>query len=352
MRIKIFGAGSIGNHMAHAFRTLDFEVSIFDNDIDALERMQNEIYPERYGGWDERINLYSSIDSFKGYYDIVVIGTPPSSHLEIALQVINQKPKALLIEKPLTYPFDKNLKKFYKIARDSETRVFVGYNHIVSKSMQKVNEILNNNLLGKLFSIDVSFRENWDGIFKAHPWLDGPKESYLGYYKKGGGATSEHSHAINMWQHLSRQANRGRIKELSSFIEFKTDNVINYDSISFLNVLSDDNLFGRIVQDVVTKPHQKVAEVIGENGSMKWFCNFSQFSDRVVLEKNNCEKETYEFKKTRKDDFLDEIKFILENINQNIIKSDIDLVHGIETMKVIEAAFISNKKQKNIIIEY
>ena len=142
MRIKIFGAGSIGNHMAHAFRTLDFEVSIFDNDIDALERMQNEIYPERYGGWDEQINLYSSIDSFKGYYDIVVVGTPPSSHLEIALQVINEKPKALLIEKPLTFPFDKNLNKFYEIARDSETKVFVGYNHIVSKSMQKVNEIL------------------------------------------------------------------------------------------------------------------------------------------------------------------------------------------------------------------
>ena len=42
------------------FRTLDFEVSIFDNDVDALERMQNEIYPERYGDWDEQINLYSS----------------------------------------------------------------------------------------------------------------------------------------------------------------------------------------------------------------------------------------------------------------------------------------------------
>ena len=125
MRIKIFGAGSIGNHMAHAFRTLDFEVSIFDNDIDALERMQNEIYPERYGDWDDQINLYSSIDSFKGYYDIVVVGTPPSSHLEIALQVINERPKALLIEKPLTYPFDKNLNKFFECFKNNFTFIAI-----------------------------------------------------------------------------------------------------------------------------------------------------------------------------------------------------------------------------------
>ncbi len=30
----------------------------------------------------------------------------------------------------------------------------------------------------------------------AHPWLAGPQDSYLGFWRRGGGASGEHSHAI------------------------------------------------------------------------------------------------------------------------------------------------------------
>ena len=39
----------------------------------------------------------------------------------------------------------------------------------------------------------------WDGIFAAHPWLEGPHASYLGYSSRGGGSSSEHSHAIAIY---------------------------------------------------------------------------------------------------------------------------------------------------------
>ena len=54
--------------------------------------------------------------------------------------------------------------------------------------------------LNEIKYIDVEIREHWQGIFNAHPWLDGPQDSYLGFWKKGGGAISEHSHGINIWQ--------------------------------------------------------------------------------------------------------------------------------------------------------
>ena len=60
MRVKIFGAGSIGNHMSYAFRTKGFEVHVCDNDVDALHRMEKSIYPERYGKWDSEIKLYEN----------------------------------------------------------------------------------------------------------------------------------------------------------------------------------------------------------------------------------------------------------------------------------------------------
>ena len=42
--------------------------------------------------------------------------------------------------------------------------------------------------MGKLQTLDVEFREYWGGIFEAHPWLNGPQDSYLGFWKRGGGA--------------------------------------------------------------------------------------------------------------------------------------------------------------------
>ena len=51
-KVKIYGAGSIGNHLSRAFRTIGYEVFVCDTDKAALERMKNEIYPSRYGAWD------------------------------------------------------------------------------------------------------------------------------------------------------------------------------------------------------------------------------------------------------------------------------------------------------------
>ena len=44
-KIKIYGAGSIGNHLANASRAKGWAVDICDIDPVALERTKNMIYP-------------------------------------------------------------------------------------------------------------------------------------------------------------------------------------------------------------------------------------------------------------------------------------------------------------------
>ena len=44
MKVKIFGAGSIGNHLAYACRSQNLDVTIFDIDDEALVRTKNKIY--------------------------------------------------------------------------------------------------------------------------------------------------------------------------------------------------------------------------------------------------------------------------------------------------------------------
>ena len=46
MKARIFGAGSIGNHLSNALRILKYEVEVIDIDKLALLRMKNEIYPQ------------------------------------------------------------------------------------------------------------------------------------------------------------------------------------------------------------------------------------------------------------------------------------------------------------------
>ena len=44
-KILIFGAGSIGNHMAFACKKLNYNVWVTDINPNALDRMKNKIYP-------------------------------------------------------------------------------------------------------------------------------------------------------------------------------------------------------------------------------------------------------------------------------------------------------------------
>ena len=189
-KIKIIGAGSIGNHFANAAKKLKLMVDVFDKDPKALIRMKNLIYPERYGKWDDSINILEVNN--KNFYDLIIIGTPPDTHLEIAMNELKTEPKAMLIEKPLTTPIFKNYKSFFARVNESNTRFFCGYDHVLGEAAQKIGEIYKKYSFGKLITIDVEFREHWQGIFDAHSWLDGPKDTYLGFTSRGGGAIGEH----------------------------------------------------------------------------------------------------------------------------------------------------------------
>ena len=77
LKVKVHGAGSIGNHLSHAARTLGWPVDLCDVDRNALERTRRQIYPGRYGQWDEAIGLFESSKAPEGGYDLICVGTPP-----------------------------------------------------------------------------------------------------------------------------------------------------------------------------------------------------------------------------------------------------------------------------------
>jgi predicted dehydrogenase len=338
MKVKILGAGSIGNHLSNAARRLGWSVDIIDPDPAALERTRTIVYPSRYGTWDDAIRLFAPDDAPSAGYDLICIGTPPDSHVPLARAAVTERPKAVLVEKPLCGPDLADVQELTDEAAAAGVAVFVGYDHVVGRAALMVADLLASGAIGEVATIDVEFREHWGGIFAAHPWLAGPWESYLGFTVRGGGASGEHSHAANLWQHFAHVVGAGRVSEVDATLDFVRDGCVDYDRLCLMNLRTETGLLGRCVQDVVTQPGRKWARIQGADGYIEWRCGAESGVDVVGGRLVGGEGFEERVSKTRADDFIEELRHIAEAIASTPATSPISLTRGIDTMRVIAAA--------------
>lgn len=350
MKVKIIGAGSIGNHLSQASRRMGWDVTLCDVDPAALERTRKEIYPSRYGKWDDAIQLSLSADAPRGGFDIIFIGTPPDHHVSLAIQAIEEKPRLLFVEKPFCPPSLAGLGKLESLSASLGIPVVTGFDHSVGKSIELARELAASGRIGEILTHDVEFRESWVGIFKAHPWLAGPHDSYLGFWKRGGGASSEHSHALHMWLHLADFFKLGVPESISAAIKYETPNGCDYDSMFSLNITTDRGNVGRVIQDVVTIPTRKYARIQGASGVVEWWNNYSPEGDAVFCTDASGKREEHIIKKTRPDDFLMELQHIQGLLEDpaRFASSPLRLELGARAARVVQAAHRSAGEKRTV----
>ena len=150
--------------------------------------------------------------------------------------------------------------------------------------------MLRDGRIGRIVTISARTREHWQGIFNAHPWLSGPSASYLGFSARGGGATGEHSHAINIWQHFAHLAGAGRVVEVSATLDRVARDGVDYDRSAFITLTTENGLVGDVIQDVVTSPAEKSARLQGETGFVEWRVNAAPGKDIGGLGRAGCER--------------------------------------------------------------
>jgi predicted dehydrogenase len=352
-QVKILGAGSIGNHLAYACREQGWAVTLCDVDRAALARTRDEIYPARYGRWDDAIRLAEPGELGGEAFDVVIIGTPPDLHVPLALAELRQNaPKLMLMEKPLCGPGLEGCDQLAEAADAAGTRVLVGYNHRMTAHTQRAIEWLAAAGLGPATTLRALFREHWGGIFAAHPWLSGPSDTYLGFTSRGGGALGEHSHAINIWQYFSGLAGAGRIIEISAMLDEVEAEGAAFDRIAQLSVRTESGLVGTIVQDVVTRPAQKWLRLEAERGYLEWQVNAAPDHDLVRLVEHGQPERVERLKKTRPDDFRGEIAHVGKLLDHPGLASPLSLEAGMDTMRVIAAAIASSREGRVVRVDY
>ncbi|MBI2627896.1 MAG: Gfo/Idh/MocA family oxidoreductase [Candidatus Niyogibacteria bacterium] len=356
IRVKIYGAGSIGNHLAYACRQKNWDVSVVDRDTQALKRMKEEIYSSRYGAWDSEIKLFTLQDQPRRKFDAIFIGTPPDTHLAIAIDVLKQEaPRVLQIEKPLCSPTLEGLAEFMRETRHhSDTAIIVGFNHLLAENTELLNLFIHKRNLGSLVSIDAEIRSSWKNIFLAHPWLAGPEDTYLGYWKRGGGAGGEHCHALNLWQYFAHQCGRGKVTEVSGTFEYIHNEKIYYDRLCFLTLKTDSGMVGRVAQDVVAQQKSKVARLWFERGIAEWHNDATKTTDQIIFQAYGKGREEIVIKKKRIDEFFREVVHInrLLDGTEKIENSPVRLERGIDTMLVLAAGHKSYANRKVVAVDY
>lgn len=351
-RIKIFGAGSIGNHLANAARTLGWDVVVCDISTEALQRMKTQIYPSRYGAWDDAIKLVPNGEAPVGGFDLIFIGTPPDIHMSLALSAIDERPKAILIEKPLCGPGLEDADLLWRRVQEAGIPAFVGYDHVVGAASKMVEDLLGENTIGRVLTLDVEFREHWAGIFKAHPWLRGPSDSYLGFWRRGGGASGEHSHAINLWQHFAHLIGAGKVTQVSAALEYVEADGASYDRLALMTLRTEKGITGRVAQDVITLPVSKRALIQGEEGRIEWVNGYDVAGDAVLVHRPGRDTVVNHLPKKRPDDFIAELKHIAAYTKDGADRSPIALSRGLDTMLVVAAAHRSNETARTTRINY
>ncbi len=342
-RVKVIGAGSIGNHLGHGCRTLGLDVTICDIDRSALQRARDVIYPNRYEAWDEAITLATPEELAKEAFDMVIVGTPPATHLKVATtELETTRPGVILIEKPLAHPSSSDIEEFIMAAERSSTRVLVGYNQRLKPNTEHFVQLATSLDLGALRGLNSNMLESWDGILRAHFWMKSERDSYLAFTDQGGGALLEHSHALNLFLYFADVLGQGRVTDVQADIEWVSHEDGRYDRDSGLSLALESGLVGTVRQDLHTWPASKEAIAIFDKGALVW--SMGDSSDRVEHRSTDGDViEAWNFPKTRPDDFIGELVHLHSVWENPGTQSPIDLSHGVAVMDVILAAFESSQ---------
>lgn len=347
---KVIGAGSIGNHLTYALRSLNVQVTVVDVDKSALERTRTVIYPERYGSFDTSITLAHPDDVGNQAFDLCVIGTPPYTHVTIASRELSVGHRALLIEKPLASPGADTLRKFAEIVEESPTRVLVAYNQRLKTNTAEFLAQAQSLNLGTLTYVSSRMREDWAGILKAHPWLSDATESYLGHTSRGGGALYEHSHAVDFALFIAHELGQGRPETVEATLDTVDHDSGSYDKEAKLSITTTTGMRVTVSQDLYTWPADKSLDAVFTGGELRWEMHGDHDSVHVTTQESGTV--VTNFPKTRPDDFLPEMAHVVNLLtSEGDSVSPLDFSEALYTSWTLEAALTSHTTGSPVTIQ-
>lgn len=252
MKILVVGCGSIGERHIRNLKMLSLDKIIAcDKNPERLVLMK-----EKYDIQETYMELQEAIEQG---IDAVLICTPPSTHIPIALKAIDYKAH-VFIEKPMSNNLE-GVDELIKRNLKNGLIICVGYNFRFHQGLKLVKAMVDRGELGKILSARAEFGQylpDW------RPWQD-HRQSYTAKKDLGGGIILDGSHEIDYIRWLL-----GDVEEIFCFAGKISSLEVETEDVAEILLKFKSGVIGEIHLDFVRPGYSRTCQLIGEEGVIFW----------------------------------------------------------------------------------
>ncbi|CAH9051422.1 Oxidoreductase P35 [Pseudoalteromonas haloplanktis] len=313
LRLAVIGLGNISFRHRKNLKLLYPESKVI-----ALSA-RGKVLTELPDSADLIVSEVAELIRLKPYF--VIVASPASMHLQHAKELI-QAGIPCLIEKPLCINF-REAESLLKVSQEELTPTAVGYCLRYMPAAKKMQELINNNILGEIYNITIEVGQYLPDWRQTIDYRD----SVSAQQELGGGALLELSHEFDYAQWLFgplcvEHAVLRSSKELGLDVEDLVDVVFSTES----------GAQAHVHLDFLQHQPQRFCTVKGENGRIHW----DLLKSTVDIFLNHHEHQHFAFNDWQVNDmYLDLIKDF-ENLCLGKKHFTVDLAQAAETLNLID----------------
>lgn len=321
-RVLIVGLGSIGKRHLRIAREL-----LPDADICVFRHTSCEDIP-KYSN-----QCVDNIDAACNFLpQVAVIASPSPFHIESAINLLKVGCH-LLIEKPLSNNNSKTEELVFQRNKQG-TVVQVAYNLRFHAALNYFREQIKNNRIGSIHSVRCEIGQYLPTWRPNQDYRDGvsAKQSL------GGGVLLELSHELDYLRWVF-----GEVENLSAHLKKHSKLDIDVEDSAYLHMSFKNNnskgVVASLCMDFIRHDTTRICTAIGALGTLRW--NAVTGTVDLWIEGAKEWKDLFTHKHRPDDTYHSEWMAFLRAVNNNL-EPLVTIEDGIEVLKIIDAARISN----------
>jgi len=330
-RVLVVGLGSIGKRHLRIIREL-----LPDSDIRVLRHSRCSDVPEHSNGCVK--NIQAACDFLP---EVAVIASPSTQHIETATRLAGIGCH-LLIEKPLSDGTDR-IDGLISERDRMNVLVQVAYNLRFQSSLRYFRQQIQSNKVGAIFSVRCEIGQY------LPTWRPGTdyRKGVSANRSLGGGVLLELSHELDYLRWIF-----GEVKTVSATLKKHSKLEIDvedsaYLTMSFLGNGGDNGPTASLSLDFIRHDTTRICTAIGETGTLRWnaltgvveLWAENSYEWKVLFTDQNQPNDTYR---------LEWVSFLEGICGQK--NTHISVEDGLEVMRLIEAARVSDKNNGSIVM--
>jgi predicted dehydrogenase len=316
LKALVVGLGSIGVRHLNNLHTLG---------IRELGAVRTRNLPPPAEIIPKDITIFHDLDlALSQKFDLVVVANPTSLHLETLVKALKAG-SHVYVEKPIAHE-KRQLPELTRYTTLNGPKVLVGCQLRMHPGLQKIEEWIRQDRLGKIYSVQVDLGEylpDW------HPWED-YRQSYAARADQGGGVVLTLIHELDYLHWLF-----GKPKAVFAIGGHRTSLEVTVEDTALITFETERNIYVQLRMDYWRKPPVRHMNIVAEKAIVDW-----DYPARLTTLKQNgliVDKVELPLTWDRNELFLAMMKEFIESLSQGSAPR-VTLQDGIDVLNTALAA--------------